>query len=38
MSAEELALVMEYLWSRGVDKEMVKKAADIWWSIKEKSK
>jgi len=35
MTAEQLALVMEYLWQQGVDKERVKKAVDIWWAIKE---
>jgi hypothetical protein len=38
MTPEELAIVMEYLWSRGVDKALVHKAVDLWWSIKEESK
>jgi uncharacterized protein YggL (DUF469 family) len=38
VSNEELAIIMEYLYSRGVDKKRVKKAVDIWWAIKEKDK
>lgn len=35
MTDEQLAIIMEYLWLRGVDKRRIKKAADIWYSIKE---
>jgi hypothetical protein len=38
MTDEELAYIMEFLWQRGVDKERVKKAIDIWYRIKEETK
>jgi hypothetical protein len=34
MSAEEIALVLEYLHQRGVDKKQLHKAIDLWWKIK----
>lgn len=34
MSDEQLAIIMEYLWQKGVSKERIKKAVDIWWKIK----
>jgi len=33
---EQLAIILEYLYQLGVDKETIKKAVDIWWKIKEK--
>jgi hypothetical protein len=37
LRTEALALIMKYLWEMGYEKEMVKKAADAWWQIKEKA-
>ena len=37
MTDEQLAIIMEYLWQRGVDKKRIKKAADIWYAIKEQA-
>lgn len=37
MTDEQLAIIMEYLWQQGVDKRRIKKAADIWYSIKGES-
>jgi hypothetical protein len=36
LRAEALAIIMKFLWEKGYDKEMVKKAADAWWQLKEK--
>ena len=35
LRTEALALIMKYLWKQGYDKEMVKKAVDAWWQMKE---
>jgi hypothetical protein len=35
MQNEQLAYILEYLYKEGFDKKLVKKAVDIWWSIKE---
>ena len=37
LRTEALAIIMNYLWGMGYDKEMVKKAADAWWDIKERT-
>jgi hypothetical protein len=37
LRTEALALIMKYLWGMGYDREMVKKAADAWWDMKEKA-
>jgi len=37
LRTEALAIIMKFLWEKGYDKEMVKKAADAWWDMKEKS-
>jgi hypothetical protein len=34
LTAEEIALVLEYLHQRGVDKKQLHKAIDLWWKIK----
>jgi len=36
LRTEALAIIMKFLWEKGYDKEMVKKAADAWWDMKEK--
>jgi len=35
--ALRLALIMKYLWQRGLDREAVKKAVDAWWDMKEQA-
>jgi hypothetical protein len=37
LRTEALAIIMKFLWEKGYDKEMVKKAADAWWYMKEKA-
>jgi len=37
LRTEALAIIMKFLWEKGYDKEMVKKAADAWWDMKEKN-
>jgi len=37
LRTEALAIIMKFLWEKGYDKEMVKKAADAWWDMKEKA-
>ena len=34
LRTEALAIIMKFLWEKGYDKEMVKKAADAWWDMK----
>jgi len=36
LRTQALAIIMKFLWEKGYDKEMVKKAADAWWDMKEK--
>ena len=37
LRTQALAIIMKFLWENGYDKEMVKKAADAWWDMKEKA-
>ncbi len=37
LRTEALAIIMKFLWEKGYDKEMVKKAADAWWDMKGKA-
>jgi hypothetical protein len=38
LRTEALAIIMKFLWEKGYDREMVKKAADAWWDMKETQK
>ena len=37
LRTQALAIIMKFLWEKGYNKEMVKKAADVWWDMKEKA-
>jgi hypothetical protein len=37
LRTQALAIIMKFLWEKGYNKEMVKKAADAWWDMKEKA-
>ncbi len=37
LRTQALAIIMKFLWEKGYDKEMVKKAADAWWDMKGQS-
>jgi ADP-ribosylglycohydrolase len=32
----QIALIMKYLWEKGLNRDSVKKAVDAWWDMKEK--
>ena len=33
----QIALIMKYLWEKGLDRDTVKKAVYAWWDTKEKA-